>query len=52
MTNLDSYEKSLPPEGTDEKPPIFRKWRHWYIAILVELVLLIVLFRVITVVFE
>ena len=35
-----------------ERPPLFKTWRRWYGAILLELVVLIIVFRLITVIFE
>lgn len=51
MTNPDDYPAPSAPEP-EERPPYFRTWRQWYAAILVELLILILLFRWITVSFE
>lgn len=33
---------------TNDKPPVFRTWRGWYIAVILFLVVEVILFAVIT----
>ncbi|MHB8093834.1 MAG: hypothetical protein ACYDH0_02735 [Candidatus Aminicenantales bacterium] len=40
------------PDGRREKPPLFSSWTRLYAAVLLNLVLLIILFTVITKVFD
>lgn len=51
MTDQPPLEKT-DVSGEEERPPIFKTWRQWYTAILLELVILIVVFRLITVIFR
>ena len=44
--------REVPDDGSEDRPPIFRSWQMWYGVILLELVLLVLLFRVITVMFR
>ena len=48
-TQDESDTESAPEEGA---PPFFRTWKGMYTAIIAELVILIVLFRIVTVVFD
>ena len=36
----------------DENPPVFKKWKSWYILVLANLTFLIVLFYIFTKYFE
>lgn len=40
------------PDGRREKPPLFSSWTRLYAAVLLNLALLIILFTVITKVFD
>lgn len=36
------------PEKDSNKIPLFKKWQHWYVSVLLFLVILIILFYFIT----
>lgn len=52
MEDLTVSDRRVTDAETESPPPFFRTWRRLYAFLLLELIVLIVLFRLLTVVFE
>lgn len=46
------YESSKPANLQEETPPVFKRWRHWYLLVIAFLVVQVLLFYWLTVSFE
>jgi hypothetical protein len=45
-------KNTIPQNGENEKPPVFKSWKRLYIFVLVQLAVLILLFYIFTKAFE